>query len=256
MGGAATGVALESWRREEPRYLAIATILAAEIESGALAVGDRLAGERELCRGLAVSRTTLRRALEHLAGLGMIEPSPGRGWFVSSTRLGERRELASFTELAEARGLEATSKVLVARVRPASLDEAHALAIAPGQELFELRRVRFLNGVALGVDWSRVPLSLAPGLTAVDFEWESLYRTLDRLGVGPTTADYDLEALPASAEEAALLGVGEGEPLLVATACAFDDAGRAVELSRAAYRGDRYRIAATFSRRRVRDVTL
>ncbi len=46
--------------------------------------GDRLPGERELCRRLGVGRASLREALKGLQVLGMIEMRQGEGTFVSS----------------------------------------------------------------------------------------------------------------------------------------------------------------------------
>ena len=67
------------------------------------------------------------------------------------------------------RGLEASARVLEAGIRAATLDEAEPFAIAPGAELFELHRVRMLDGVPISLDHNRVPLRLAPDLTDLDF---------------------------------------------------------------------------------------
>jgi GntR family transcriptional regulator len=62
-------------------------------------------------------------------------------------------------------------------------------------------------------------------------------------------ADYTTEATAATARQARELGVGVGEPLLLARTMAFDAVGRLVELSRTFYRGDRYRFHASLARR-------
>ena len=61
----------------------------------------------------------------------------------------------------------------------------------------------------------------------------------------PTGADYAVEALPASPEEAGLLDLPAGVPLLVATQRTRDQHGVVFELGRTAYRGDRFRFRAT-----------
>ena len=88
-----TDGALALSKMPQPRYLALAKSLAAEIARGAVVPGDRLPGERELCRSFGVSRVTVRRALAELRDQGMIEPDGPRGWFVLSASLGEPNDL-------------------------------------------------------------------------------------------------------------------------------------------------------------------
>ena len=103
-----------------------------------MAPGDRLPGERELCRHFDVSRVTVRHALSELRDRGLIEPESARGWFVTSTALGEPNALTSFSEMARSRGLKPGARILAGQVRPATMDDAEALNIAPGSEVFDL----------------------------------------------------------------------------------------------------------------------
>jgi len=233
----------------QPLYLGVYREIAREIESGALLPGDRLPSERWLCDELGVSRATVRRALEELMADGMVE-SRGRGSFVTGEALVEPpNTLMGLTELGRSRGLEAGADVLEANVRPATLDEAETFGIAPGAELFELRRVRKLDGLPISLDHNRVPLRFAPELADTDFTTASLYDVLDRAGHPPGRADYELEARSAALEEAELLGLAQGAPVLFATTVAIGADGRIVDLGRTVYRADRYRFQATLMRR-------
>lgn len=165
----------------------VARAIADEIAAGGLAPGERLPSERELGERLGVSRATVRRALRELAAKGLVESHVGRGSFVAAGPIGEApNALMSFTELGASRGLATSARVLAARTRPATLDEAELLAVAPGAPLFELERLRLLDGIPLSLDASRVPLALAPGLPDVDFGSASLYATLEAAGRGPS----------------------------------------------------------------------
>jgi GntR family transcriptional regulator len=232
----------------QPRYLAVAKLLSADIARGVVAPGDRLPGERELCKHFNVSRITVRRALAELRDRGLIDADSTRGWFVTSTSLGEPNALMSFSEMARSRGLAPSSRIRRAVVRPATIDEAEIFGIAPGSELFELERIRLLDGVAVAIELSRIPLQLAPGLPEADLEQGSLYDLLRRKGVMPGRSDYVLQAVPAEPGQAAALDLAPGAPLLLATARTYDMAGRVIELTSNVFRGDRYRFRTTLFR--------
>jgi GntR family transcriptional regulator len=142
------------------------------------------------------------------------------------------------------------SRVLVNAVREASIDEGEEFGIAAGAELFQLDRLRFLDGQPIAADSVIAPLALAPGLPEVDFTKESFYDVLTRHGCGPVRADYSVESRIASDREATLLGAPTGSAVLVAVTRGHDDRGRLVELGHTTYRGDRYRFEATLRRRR------
>jgi GntR family transcriptional regulator len=233
----------------DPLWLQIAALIEAEVAGGVLTRGSRLPSERELCLRLGVSRVTLRRALAHLVEEGVLESSHGRGWYVTTGVLGEPPNmLRSFNQTAAARGLEAAARVLGADTAPATLDEAERLVVAPGSELFHIRRVRLLAGAPIAFDHARVPLELAPDLPELDFATASLYEALEHRGVFPTRADFSVEAAAASAEDAALLDVEPGHPLLVTDQITYDQDSRPIELATMAYRHDRYRFRASLRR--------
>jgi GntR family transcriptional regulator len=232
-----------------PLYHRVYREIASEIESGTLGPGDRLPSERWFCDELGVSRATVRRAIEELAADGLVQ-ARGRGTYVSGAALAEPpNTLMSLSELGRSRGLVATARVLACERRPATIDEAEAFGIAPGAALLELERVRMLDDLPISIDHNRVPARFLPASAEPDFTTDSLYEALERGGHAPVRADYELEARAADAEEAELLGLAPGAPVLLALTSAFGVDGRAVDLGRTVYRADRYRFQATLMRR-------
>lgn len=235
--------------RLQLRYQQVKEELEAEIERGRRPVGSRLPPERALAQHFGVSRVTLRRSLEELAQAGMIARS-GTGWMVASPAIGEPPNvLMSFSEMAASRGLKPGGRVLDRRQRPATIDEADELGLAPGTPLFELERLRSLDDVPILIDRTRIPLTLAPGLSDMDLAGLSLYEALEQnFGLRPTRARLTVEAIPADERRARLLGLEPGEPLLLCRQQSQDQAGRPIELCDMVYRGDRYRFMATLER--------
>jgi GntR family transcriptional regulator len=228
-------------------YVAIHRRLEADILTGRLAPGERLAAERELGARLGVARNTLRRALTLLASQRLVEPRGRHGWVVARTALTERLERPhGLTEWARRQGFEVTSRVRVARVRPAAEAEAARLRIGVGESVFELERVRLIDDVPLALDRSVLHPRLVPAVRGVDFGSASLYETLrERAGITSSRADVLLRAISADAPTAELLDVPPGAALLEVSETAFDQYGEPFEAALLLNRGDRYAYEAT-----------
>lgn len=234
----------------EPLWIQAVNVIRGEIDRGVLQPGGRLPPERELCQQLGISRVTLRKALGSLVEAGVLNPSHGRGWYVSqSTQKKEwPNSLESFSETATRMGLTPHSRVLRAETSPASIDEAEQLGIAPGTPLFRLERVRFLEGVPIALDLTRLRRALVPDIERVDFQDRSLYSTLSAAGVEPVRADSTIEATKADERAAEHLDLAPGDPVLVMRQLALNGLQEPLFVSTIQYAGDRYRLRTSFAR--------
>ncbi len=66
-------------KSEEPVYMAVVEYVTTLIKQGTLKPGDPLISERELCEQFGISRTSVRKALAILSGMGLIEVTPRSG---------------------------------------------------------------------------------------------------------------------------------------------------------------------------------
>jgi DNA-binding GntR family transcriptional regulator len=234
---------------EQPLYLQIYRVIAEQIASGALAHGDRLPPERDLCRRFDVGRASVRRALAELQANGLVESFAGRGTFVSEGTVSESNVLEGLTALGATWGLKITSRVLSAELCPATMEEAETFRVAPGSPIFHLERVRLLDGYEFALADTRVPGMLVEGISSIDFSTASLYEVLEVAGAGPVTAQYTVWAAAADEKTASLLAIRPGEPVLMSSTSA-NDGHRLVETSVVVYRADRYRMRTTMSKRK------
>ena len=97
------------------------TALAAEIAAGILSSGSRLPTEDQLIERFAVSRTTVRKAVENLVSRGLVEIRRGKGTFVTEPKLTQAlTSLSGFVEDMTALGRQATARLLDKRPVPAT----------------------------------------------------------------------------------------------------------------------------------------
>ena len=239
--------------RLQRRYQRAQEALAEELARDRRPPGWPLPPERALAERFGVSRVTMRRALDELGRTGVVVRTPAGGWAVATPRVGEPpNELMSFSEMAASRGLVPGSRVLTERLRPATIDEADTLGLAPGAALFELERLRMMDEVPMLVDRARIPVALAPAIDEEDFSTRSLYEVLeDRFAIRPARARLSVEAIAADERLAALLELDPGGPLLRCDQLTEDGSGRPIEMCEMVYRGDRYRFRATLIRAEI-----
>lgn len=220
------------------------------LRHGVFAPGTRLPAERALAARFGVSRVTVRNALGRLAEEGRLESVLGSGWFVAPQVVGEPPSvLQTFTEMAVARGLRPTSRVLTQHVRPATLAEAEQLGTAPAAEVLEVVRLRGMDETVICLDETVLPLTVADGLVHADLTDRSLYAELEaRCGLRIERSAYAVHAEVADATLAGRLGVAVGWPILVGAEVGYVEGGRPVLLGTTHYRGDSYRFQADLFR--------
>jgi GntR family transcriptional regulator len=228
-----------------PIHVAIATRIEAAIDSGELATGTRLPPERELAGSFGVSRMTVRQALGSLERDGLLRRVVGRsgGTFVQERKV-ERRpaKLAGLSAELRRQGMAAGARVVLVEVRPAGRRTAAALALAPGDPIVVVVRIRLADGKPLALERSSVPARLFPGLESLDLAG-SLYETMrDAFDLKPVRAVERLEPVPARPADARALGVRRGTALMLVERVAYAEDGTPLEFARDRFRGDRTRI--------------
>jgi GntR family transcriptional regulator len=227
----------------EPKYYTVKRHLLALLES--LTPGSPVPTERVLAAELATSRTTVRQALVELVAEGRLVRRQGAGTFVAEPKMAWPLHLTSFTEQAAANGFTASTQLLAAdRVRA---EEIHAtrLAVAEGEQVWKIERLRLADDRPMAVETSHLSAARFPELGRHMRRAQSLYSVLQQVyGVIPCRAEESISTAPASPREARLLRTDTGAPMLVLGRHSLDEAGRPVEWVTSWYRGDRVTFVA------------
>ena len=232
--------------KTQPLYAQIADSIARRIRSGELAVGDRLPSERELAEDLKVSRMTLRQALALLRDQGLIDGQHGRGNFVAGPRFEQPVDvLVGFSDNMVRRGVRPGARILALESKLADRAIARALQVALGEPVYGLHRVRLADDAPVALEHSYFPAARCPSLHSFDLEKRSVYAVLaEEFGVKLGRARQSLEPTVARPEEAELLGVPEGAPLMLIERISYDEHQCAVEYAKDLYRGDCFRFVS------------
>lgn len=222
------------WVRSSlPLYAKVRNDLRSRIQSGEFTDGEPLPPEPELQTEYEVSRITLRRAVEELAQSGFVTKVPGRGTFVTRTAYDATlMTLGSFGSDAGKFKDAPRRRVLEKFSEDATAEVAEQLRIGPGGPIIGLRRLLLDGDTAIAYDTTRYPLDLLPGfLDHIDDDVSTFGVLQEVYGHGPITSTGTISARSAATEEARILKVSPGDPLIVIDKVILAEAGTPIALS-------------------------
>ena len=224
-----------------PIWKAIADALRSDLAEGRYVPGDRLPTEAALASRFGVNRHTVRHGLAALVDEGLIRTRRGSGAFVAGRPteypIGAR---VRFHENLIAAGRRPEKRLLALDERAATAGEARALGIVPGDPVCAHHGLSLADGQPVAVFESLFPVARLPGIAEALQETSSVTEALRRVGVADyTRLSTRLTAVRATATQALVLEVSEGDPLLRSTGVNADAAGQPVEYGRTCFVGDR-----------------
>lgn len=227
-----------------PYYYQLIEIIKDNVRAGVWMPGDRIPSEMELCEQFGVSRTVVRQALRELETENIIIKRKGKGTFVAKPKIHEGliQKLTGFYHDMVERGMEPKTKVLYQEIVPANKKIADYLDVPVGTEVVEIERLRYIHDEPIQLTTTYIPLNLSPKLVGVDLTHRSLYEYLEsENGISLYRGKRYIEAVLANQEEAELLEISEGDPLVLIDSISYTKTGQVMEYYHAVHRGDRTR---------------
>jgi GntR family transcriptional regulator len=212
-----------------PLYHQLAALLTERIESGELAVGERLPSEPELSRVHGIGRPTVRQATELLVQRGLIERRRGSGTFV---RKAEQRvdlfSLAGTLSSFQKGGIEIESKL----TRKVSRRRVAADAENPFAErvAYHFQRLSSVQGRPVLCEELFLDPQVFPDLARVPLAGVSLAQVVEeRYYLKPSHAEQSFRVARAPLSVSKLLAISPREfVLLVKRTLFFPRAERAI----------------------------
>ncbi|NHI16271.1 GntR family transcriptional regulator [Microbacterium excoecariae] len=227
-----------------PLYFQISSRLESAIRSGAIPAGARLENEISIGQRLGLSRPTIRRAIQEVVDKGLLVRRRGIGTQVVQGQVTREVELTSLYEDLKGSHLQPGTRILARDLLAAPEPIAEKLGVAPGTPVVRLRRLRTTDGTPMAILENFLP-SEFDDITSPQLESDGLYTMLRARGVTIRVAKQHIGARRAHDDEAGLLDIDQGGPLLTMERVAYDASGVAVEYGRHVYRPDMYSFETT-----------
>ena len=228
-------------------YTQIAEDLRAQIAAGTLRPGDDVPTEAELAERWHTSRGPIRNALAALRGEGLIETTRGRPARVVSRKANQAVDVSvPFTRWARELGVTPGAQTQELSLRRAG-DMAAALGVDADDTIVSVVRLRLLDGRPTMLE--RLSYTEVPGrrLFDVDLDQVSITEHLASVGHPIVALQHVIDAVAADEQDAALLRVPRGTPILRLTRTSRDADGRIFEASEDRYLSEvvRFTVAAS-----------
>ena len=227
-----------------PLYQQLQRAIREAIAQQVLGPDDALPAERQIASDLAVSRITVRKAIDGLVEEGLLIRRQGSGNFVRARIEKNFAKLTSFSEDMRSRGRTPHSEWLKRSEGAVTPEEALTLRLSPGAPVYRFHRLRFADAAPMCLEYATIAADCLASLEAVGV---SLYEALEAAGNRPVRALQRLRAILLNAEQAKLLHAHVGDAGLLVERIGFLRDGRAVEFCQSYYRGDTYDFVAELS---------
>lgn len=226
-------------KSQSPLYQQLMLRLKNDISAGVYPAGARIPSEQQLCETYSVSRVTVRKAILDLVQEGLLVRKQGKGTFVAGMRMQrDLRHVTSFTDACAQRGQKAETRLISAQLVTASAEDAGQLGLSEDEPLFELIRLRLIDGEPLMLEINRFPASF--DYLKDEAAESSLYACLQAHGIIPASAVHDISLGHATPMVSKHLGTEVGDALLLLDEVIHDQHGQPLHLSRQWIRGDKF----------------
>ena len=234
----------------KPMYRQIADALREQINAGELKPGDALPTESSLQDAFSVSRVTVRQALKLLTEEHIIESIQGSGSYVKEERVNyDIYQLTGFYEKLADRNVDTHSDVKTFEVIKADEKLAEKLNIRPDDNVWHIKRVRFIKQKPVNLEETWMPLAMFDDLTWAVME-NSKYHYIEQIKkMVIDRSEQELVPIMPSQEAIAALALDPAKPILEKVSRGFLKDGQVFEYSRNVFNTDDYKFTLVAKRK-------
>lgn len=234
-----------------PYYQQIVDHVRSLVEKKVLREGETFCSEGDISRALGISKMPVRQAFQKLRAEGLLIIAKGKRPVIGSGRVPWNfQQLRGFSEEMRRRGLVPTARVLSLELAEPQVEVAQALKLTPGEKVYCLRRLRFVNAEPVAIVSSYLPARIFTGIDKHDLEKQSLYHVFEQVYKRKLRwAEESIGTTIAETEDAHILEASTGSALLLIKETTYDTQNIPIEYSVSLLRGDRYTASVISVRR-------
>lgn len=232
----------------EAVYTRIADDLRERIAVGDLRPGDDVPTESELAAQWRTSRGPIRNALGALRAEGLIETHRGRPARVVARKANQAVDVSvPFTRWARELGVVPGAQTQELSLRRAGAVQAAALGVSPDDTIVSVLRLRLLDGRPTMLERLSYIEPVGRLLFDVNLDEVSITEYLGSQGHPIVGLQHEIDAVAADEQDATLLRVPIGSPILRLSRISRDADGRIFEASEDRYLSEvvRFTVAAS-----------
>ncbi|MFD1465987.1 GntR family transcriptional regulator [Lapidilactobacillus mulanensis] len=217
----------------EPKYVQIIEVIKQRIKEDIYLPGEMLPNQNDLATELGVSRMTVKKSLDILGKDGYVYSKRGAGTVVRKRMAHKLNSLpiGGYDGLSKELGGPVTSQVIKFAIHFPSLEVQQALELDKNDPVYEIRRLRIVNGQPYGLEHTFLPLKIIPDLNS-DIFLGSFYQFLHhdrKLEIGG--AQRSLSAEKADGYDQKYLKSYPTDPILQVKQIVYLKDGRPFEIS-------------------------
>lgn len=233
-----------------PNYRKVYDQLKSHIQSDEYPPNTLIPSEPELCALYAVSRTTIRKAIELLEKEGLVHVQQGRGTEVlDHTATQNLNTVTSFSETIRNKGYDVSLRSIFIDEFVPSKKVLEKLGLLDGTSVIRIQRIHLADDRPVAIMTNYLRPEIAPGILGDGDKISSLYTYLENVHhVKITHADDTIRAVGADFIQSQLLEIPIGYPLLLNHRITYSD-DLPIEVVHMAVDGSRYEFSTHLSGR-------
>lgn len=213
----------------------VSEILRIEIEDGDLYPGTKIPTDTELAEMFGVQKQIVRTAIEVLVKEGLLKYISDKEVYVLGHKIERNMEkLEGFTQTMVDRNMKPSFRIVSKYLRMAGNLYGNMFGIKPEEPIFYIKRMCYADGDSISLEELYIPHYLIPKMEGIDL----------------AEAEQTLDLVRPSLNDAKLLGIDAGTPVMLFQSLTYDTDGRAIEFNRNYVRGDKCNFNVQFSDKR------
>lgn len=229
----------------------VSEILRIEIEDGDLYPGTKIPTDTELAEMFGVQKQIVRTAIEVLVKEGLLKYISDKEVYVLGHKIERNMEkLEGFTQTMLDRNMKPSFRIVSKYLRMAGNLYGNMFGIKPEEPIFYIKRMCYADEDSISLEELYIPHYLIPKMDGIDLSVFSVYEVYEIYGIHLAEAEQTLDLVRPSLNDAKLLGIDAGTPVMLFKSLTCDTDGRVIEFNRNYVRGDKCNFNVQFSDKR------